>query len=317
MVKRCYLDLFAGFGGWALGAYWAGLRFDAHYFSEIRKYPTQVYGIRFPEAVALGDIRGIKVGELSDGDWYVSGSFPCQSISVAGKREGIRAGNESGLWFEYARIIRELRPKFALVENVGNLTSSGISIVLSDLSEAGYSGVWFDIWASDVGAPHRRERIWIVAYPDSYGREWGSLFTGDEGGASYRAESEGDRSGGTTFVKGSGVGCEVVAGGSSVSHTNGTRQQGLQEGSFWESFKGSIDVCGFGGAWTIESRVFPVAHGFPRALGKRGLSRNEIESFGFQTHVREQLHGYGNAILPQIAEIVWGLVRDVECAVSI
>jgi|SRR3989339_1773612 len=160
-----FLDLFSGIGGFALGAYWAGLRFDNHYFSEVDDYAIRVYQQRFHDAIGLGDITKIDGTKLPEGDWIIAGGFPCQDISVAGKGAGM-AGSRSGLWFEYARIIGELRPRYAIMENVGALSFRGLDAVLGSLAEIGYDAEWQDIRASDVGAPHRRERIWIVAYPE-------------------------------------------------------------------------------------------------------------------------------------------------------
>ena len=168
-MKRYFLDLFSGIGGFALGAYWAGLRFDGHYFSEVDDYAISVYRKRFPDAVPLGDIKGIRGADLPKGDWIIAGGFPCQDISVAGKGAGL-AGARSGLWYEYARIIGELRPRFAIMENVGALAFRGLDSVLGSLAKIGYDAEWQDIRASDVGAPHRRERIWIVAYPNEDGK---------------------------------------------------------------------------------------------------------------------------------------------------
>jgi len=179
-----YLDLFSGIGGFALGVYWAGLRFDEHYFSEVDKYAIQVYKQRFPHSIALGDIREIKGKMFQEKEWIITGGFPCQDISVAGKGAGL-AGERSGLWFEYARIISELRPRYAIMENVGALTFRGIDAVLGSLSEIGYDAEWQDIRASDVGAPHKRERIWIVAYPGGSrsGSESGDAHTDRRRGA--------------------------------------------------------------------------------------------------------------------------------------
>lgn len=201
-----YLDLFSGIGGFALGAYWAGWRFDRHYFSEIDPWCCRLYQQRFPDAVPLGDITKIdglallantpgnhagqsqvesggdgkrkdskeNGGELRNESggccWLISGGFPCQDISTAGKGAGI-TGMRSGLWFEYARLIGEIRPRYAIMENVGALTRRGLDRVLGSLAEIGYDAEWSDIRASDVGAPHRRERIWIVAYPGSNRRD--------------------------------------------------------------------------------------------------------------------------------------------------
>jgi len=161
---KYFLDLFSGIGGFHLGAQWAGLHFDGYYYSEVDPYAIKVYAKRFPDAVGLGDITKIDGHDLPQGEWIIAGGFPCQDISVAGKGAGLE-GERSGLWFEYARLIGELRPRFAIVENVGALTFRGLDSVLGSLAEIGYDCEWRDIRASDVGAPHRRERIWIVAYP--------------------------------------------------------------------------------------------------------------------------------------------------------
>ena len=160
-----YLDLFSGIGGFALGTYWAGWRFEGHYFSEVEPYCIELYKLRFPQAVAVGDIRKLLHEiPLPRGDWIISGGFPCQDISIAGKGEGI-SGERSNLWFEMWRVIRILRPQFAIIENVGAITHRGLCTVLGCLAEIGYDAEWTDIRASDMGAPHRRERIWIIAYP--------------------------------------------------------------------------------------------------------------------------------------------------------
>jgi DNA (cytosine-5)-methyltransferase 1 len=98
------------------------------------------------------------------------GGFPCQDISVAGRGEGID-GARSGLWAEYARLIRELRPRYVVVENVAALLARGMERVLGDLAACGYDAEWDCIPASAVGAPHRRDRVWLVAYAQQPGLE--------------------------------------------------------------------------------------------------------------------------------------------------
>ncbi len=164
-----YIDTFSGIGGFSKGAYDAGLRFDKHYFSEIEEYPVELYQIRFPNAIPLGDITKIDGTKLIDGnDFILTGGFPCTDISVAGKRKGFHDENgnrtRSGLWFEMKRIIAEVQPKFVIAENVGMIVHRELAQVLIDLHEIGYNVEWHDIRASDIGAPHRRERIWIIAY---------------------------------------------------------------------------------------------------------------------------------------------------------
>jgi DNA (cytosine-5)-methyltransferase 1 len=91
----------------------------------------------------------------------ICGGFPCQDISVAGKGAGL-AGERSGLWNDFARIVRAVRPRWVVIENVPALTARGLGTVLGDLAEIGFDAEWHCIPASAVGAPHRRERVWIV-----------------------------------------------------------------------------------------------------------------------------------------------------------
>jgi DNA (cytosine-5)-methyltransferase 1 len=141
------------------------MKFERHYFSEVDKYAISVYKKRFPAAVFLGDIRGIRGADLSGGEGLLTGGFPCQDISVAGKGAGLD-GDRSGLWLEYLRLIGELEPAVAVMENVIALVFRRLDRVLGSIAEIGYDAVWQDIRTSDVGAPHRREQIWIVAYPE-------------------------------------------------------------------------------------------------------------------------------------------------------
>lgn len=100
----------------------------------------------------------------------VSGGFPCQDISLAGKGKGI-TGERSGLWKEFARIIGEVRPPYAFIENSPALIIRGLDVVLSDLAAHGYDAQWLCLSAAQCGAPHVRDRIWILAYADSHRRQ--------------------------------------------------------------------------------------------------------------------------------------------------
>jgi DNA (cytosine-5)-methyltransferase 1 len=164
-----YLDLFSGIGGFALGAYWAGLRFERHYFSEIDPWCVQLYQRRFPDAVSLGDVSRISKEKLSGRDWIITGGFPCQDISAASPTKTGLKGERSGLWYQFHRLIGDLRPRFAIVENSGELSNRGLSEICGSLSEIRYDSEWQIIRASDFGAPHERERLWIVAYPADFG----------------------------------------------------------------------------------------------------------------------------------------------------
>jgi DNA (cytosine-5)-methyltransferase 1 len=135
---------------------------------EIEEYPRavllqrQLDGIlpRFPIWDDINTFNGKPFKGKID---IITGGFPCQDISVAGKGSGI-SGERSGLWKEMYRIISEVRPRFAFVENSPTLTSRGLGTVLGDLAKIGYDAEWCVLGADDVGAPHRRKRIWILAY---------------------------------------------------------------------------------------------------------------------------------------------------------
>ena len=159
------LDLFSGIGGFSLGLERSG-GFETVAFCEIDAFCRRVLAQHWPGVPCYDDVRSLTADALSrDGITVdaVCGGFPCQDISLAGKGGGLD-GQRSGLWREYARLIRELRPRFVLVENVAALLGRGMGVVLGQLSELGYDAVWRRIAAADVGAPHLRQRIWIVAY---------------------------------------------------------------------------------------------------------------------------------------------------------
>lgn len=164
-----YLDLFAGIGGFSLACRNVGLKFSNHLYSEIEPYACQVFQKHFPEAVPLGDIRtidGYKLKEQYGPAWFITGGFPCQDISSGGKKRGINA-SRSGLWWEMYRLIGEIQPEAIIIENVADLRSKGLDRVLCSLAKSGFNAEWDVISAGAIGAPHRRERLWIVAYPDS------------------------------------------------------------------------------------------------------------------------------------------------------
>lgn len=168
-------SLFAGIGGFDLAAEWVGWR--TVWVSEIEPFASKTLGVLFPEAINHGDITKIDFTKVEPID-VLCGGFPCQDISNAGKGVGID-GERSGLWREYRRAICELRPRYVVVENVSALLARGLDRVLGDLAALGYDAEWHCITASAVGAPHRRDRVWIVAYPNASGRDrdrgWGAL----------------------------------------------------------------------------------------------------------------------------------------------
>ena len=137
-------------------------------FCEIQPWCREILARHWPGVPIFDDVRTIK-GEAVGPVDVICGGFPCQDISSAGPRIGID-GERSGLWSEYARIIGELRPSYVIVENVADLLVRGIHRVLGDLAALGYDAEWHCIPAAAVGADHWRDRVWIIAYPNGAGR---------------------------------------------------------------------------------------------------------------------------------------------------
>lgn len=153
-------SLFSGVGGLDLGLEQAGMK--TVWQVEQDPYALQVLNRHWPNVPKYTDVRNVGKHNLERVD-IVVGGFPCQDISDAGNRLGITA-ERSGLWREMSRIVRELRPRYVLVENVAALLHQGIGRVLGDLSECGYDAEWEVISACSFGAPHMRERVFVFAY---------------------------------------------------------------------------------------------------------------------------------------------------------
>jgi DNA (cytosine-5)-methyltransferase 1 len=163
------LALFAGAGGGILGGLLLGWRTVCAV--EFDPYCRQVLLARqrdgvLPRFPIWDDVRTFDCEPWRGHVDIISGGFPCQDISCAGKGAGI-TGERSGLWSEFSRIIREVGPRYVLVENSPALASRGLGVVLGDLASMGFDARWGVLGADNVGAPHRRKRIWIVArHPD-------------------------------------------------------------------------------------------------------------------------------------------------------
>lgn len=162
-------SLFAGIGGFDLGFERAGM--TCKWQVEIEPYCQRVLAKHWPDVRRHDDVKTFPPTDVED--WRVDvicGGFPCQDISLAGKGAGIN-GERSGLWREYARIIRVLRPRFVVVENVSALLIRGIDTVCGDLADIGYDAEWQVCSCAAFAASQRRKRVWILAYPNDARRE--------------------------------------------------------------------------------------------------------------------------------------------------
>ena len=180
MKKLRVLDLFSGIGGFSLGLERTG-GFDTVAFCEIELFPRRVLAKHWPEVPCYEDVRTLTSARLAaDGITpnVLTGGFPCQDISIAGKQAGIGEGTRSGLYAEVVRLASEIRFEYIILENVSALLSgpnnnagAWFASILSDLAAIGYDAEWHNIPASALGGPHRRERVWVIAYPQCKGRE--------------------------------------------------------------------------------------------------------------------------------------------------
>ena len=157
-----HIDLFSGIGGFALAAHWAG--FKTEVFCERDEFCQKVLNKHWPAVPVISDIRDFDGSDYRGAD-LLTGGFPCQPFSTAGKRQG--EADDRFLWPEMLRVISEARPTWIVGENVSGIISMALDGVLADLESEGYATQAFVIPACAVNAPHKRDRVWIVAYTDS------------------------------------------------------------------------------------------------------------------------------------------------------
>lgn len=331
-----YLDLFHGIGGFALGAYWAGMKFDNHFCSDIEKYTIELYKKRFPDSIQLGDITKIDFEKLKKDypdEWIITGGFPCQDISVAGKGKGLidEKGNKtrSGLWFDYWRAIRTLRPRFVIIENVRALLNRGMETVLANLAEIGYNAEWQIISAEDMGAPHKRERVWILAYPQGIGnrhdddkgdkrkssdrQKWpkvgsninfGSKSTGEIPNSIGKYDDNSGHGASPIFRKRSKE-AEIQG---SLSNSNSKRKQKFNFSKIAKEkkfFDRTFNENERENCWKSEPSICRVVNGISNELdGYQGRLTNK-------SYKRvDKLKGLGNSIVPQIAELLFRQIKN-------
>jgi DNA (cytosine-5)-methyltransferase 1 len=303
-IKPTVGSLFSGIGGFELGFEWAG--FQTEWQVEINEYARRVLAKHWPNVERHTDVREVGKHNLKTVDVLIGG-FPCQDISTAGKGVGIEGGR-SGLWSEYARIIGELRPKYAVMENVAALVYRGLGRVLGDLAEIGYDAEWQVLSAAAFGAPHQRERIFIVGYPHDDGLDGPQVGVGSVQGSYRNSErahqlvelARPSRQGQGNDGGGGNGKCSNVAYTSRIYAQGHSRRQGkvqLRRSSWWEA------EPLMGGSHDGVSRELDGSDGH-KAPWERGIERT-VTDLPYRV---ERLIGLGNAIVPQVAQYIGELV---------
>lgn len=288
------LSLFSGIGGLDLGLERAGMTVVGQV--EIDPWCRKVLAKHWPEVPRHDDVR-------TCADWWavdrrpvvdlICGGVPCQPVSSAGKR--LAQADERWLWPVTIETIGRLRPRYALLENVPGLLVRGMGDVLGDLAQVGYDAEWDCVSASALGAPHQRDRVWIVAYPQN--RQQPQLAEGahDAGPPIIDRAGAGGRAGGGSasprvreLGRGATSGPEAVADTSGELPRHGHDGKGPVFPQRPQGHEGLRRALSDPDHWVTEPDVGRVAHGIP--------------------HRVDRLRGLGNAVVPQVAEHIGRMI---------
>jgi len=266
-------SLFSGIGGFDLASKWMGWNNKFH--CEWEDFPRKILEYYFPNAISYGDIKQTDFTIWRGRIDILTGGFPCQPYSAAGRRLGKE--DERHLWPEMLRTIREIKPRWIVGENVRGLLNWNGGVVLdeiyTDLEDEGYKVWTFVLPAASVNAPHRRDRVWIVAYSSSLRHRGGNIrpktnkvqgYEMGEGFGQHRNRIWGETEGRST----------------TTTNTNEYR---------WETFPTKSPICG-------------EHDGIPRKL----------DSITFSKWRKESIKAYGNAIVPQVAHQIFRAIERYE-----
>ena len=268
------LALFAGAGGGILGGHLLGWRtrcaveFDPYARSVLLARQRDGFLPRFP---IWDDVKTFDGHRWRGSIDVVSGGFPCQDISSAGKGAGIE-GEKSGLWGEMARIVCEVRPRFVFVENSPILTSRGLGVVLGDLAAMGYDARWCVLGAHHIGAPHKRDRIWILAHAESSGGKGRGLYDGNQFSTLERRHPPSQPLTGRPRS-------------SNVAHADGRRRIGSLSSQKSHPNINATEGSPLAKWWKAEPDVGRVAHGVAARV--------------------DRLRALGNGQVPAVAALAW------------
>jgi DNA (cytosine-5)-methyltransferase 1 len=292
-------SLFSGIGGLELGLEMAGLG-ETVWQVERDDYCRAVLAKHWPHVERFDDVRTVSAATLAAVD-LICGGFPCQDVSSAGKRAGLD-GARSGLWFEYLRIVSEIRPSWVVVENVASGAPAWVDVVRAGLGELGYASLPIPLAAADVGAPHERARVFIVAAHADAQRQPARAEHAEVAGAQAAAHADGAhvrlvracerpqeqdaRVCSAPELAGDGKGHVADAEGSGPPLSRRSSRSGAQlarpADGHWRS---------------AMPDMVRVVHGV-----SRGLDRPT-----------RRIAALGNAVVPQCAEVIGHVIQELTC----
>jgi DNA (cytosine-5)-methyltransferase 1 len=284
-------SLFSGIGGLELGLEWAG-HGPVQWQVEIDPYCRQVLARHWPEAERHEDVRTVGAANLKPVD-IICGGFPCQDISAAGSGAGLD-GARSGLWYEFERIVKEMHPEWVVVENVNSGAKRWIDAVRGALEQLGYETLPIPIAASDVGAPHLRRRVFIVAHakcqPLRHERERGPARR--ERGVRAQGDTEPGHDGGTRDAADANGGrCQGEREPTSRGLSCPPRRESNGCGRAWPDCARRAARPADGPAWTAQPPVCGVDDGPSSKLD------------------RSRLRALGNSVVPQCVQVVGEVIN--------
>jgi len=268
-------SLFSGIGGLELGLERSGL---GHTVWQVEQSPwaRQVLAKHWPQAERYEDVKTVGAGILDPVD-VICGGFPCQDVSSAGKGAGL-AGSRSGLWYEFARIVGELKPHWVVIENVASGARKWVDAVSAGMGQLGYGVLPVPLSASDVGAPHRRARVflvcWRVAHTDGCGLR-------QQPGRSGRASGPHPLLAARPSEKGV------------TRDSHGHREPTLPEHGQASGVRG---VASDPPHWAAAPEFRGMDDGVPLRV--------------------DRLHALGNAVVPQCAEVIGHIVQELDNALQ-
>lgn len=305
---RRHIDLFSGIGGFSLAAHWAG--FTTEVFCERDPFCQGILKRHWPTVPIVSDIHEFD-GTRYAGAELLTGGFPCQPYSVAGKQLG--SGDDRALWPQMLRIIRECQPRFVVGENVAGIINMALDGVLSDLENEGYSTRAFVLPACAVNAPHKRDRVWIVAVSNRGVCQPSAIHR-----PGIRDQAALERP--VNVAGGASHQSEALADANSAG-LEGRERQGVPERAHqWavgpcgphgpchapnadrQSQNGATEPRGERGRGQFESCLGNLAHGLPERMAGHFDAEPDIPrvAAGIQQRAAK-LKALGNAIVPQVA----------------